>query len=85
MGSVKVPSGNLKLGFATGCAPRWLHRATFEGVLRSLVVKETTATGARARLRGQRRWRLRVDANASPQLLSPARPNRSRLDRKVRS
>jgi hypothetical protein len=46
----------------------WLHRATFEGVLRSLVVKETTATGARARLRGQRRWRLRVDANASPQL-----------------
>jgi hypothetical protein len=46
----------------------WLHRATFEGVLRSLVVKETTATGARAQLRGQRRWRLRVDANASPQL-----------------
>jgi hypothetical protein len=46
----------------------WLHRATFEGVLRSLVVKETTATGARARLRGQRRWRLNVDANASPQL-----------------
>lgn len=46
----------------------WLHRATFEGVLRSLVVKETTATGARARLRGQRRWRLSVDANASPQL-----------------
>jgi hypothetical protein len=46
----------------------WLHRATVEGVLRSLVVKETTATGARARLRGRRRWRLRVDANASPQL-----------------
>jgi hypothetical protein len=50
----------------------WLHRAAFEGMLRSLVVKETTATGARAQLRaqlrGQRRWRLRVDANASPQL-----------------
>jgi hypothetical protein len=37
-------------------------------VLRSLVVGETTATGARARLRGRRTWRLRVDANASPQL-----------------
>jgi hypothetical protein len=46
----------------------WLHRATLEGVLRSLVVKETTATWARAQLRGQRRWRLRVDANASPEL-----------------
>lgn len=46
----------------------WLHRATFERVLRSLVVGETTATGARARLRGRRTWRLRVDANASPQL-----------------
>jgi hypothetical protein len=56
----------------------WLHRATFEAVLRSLVVRETTATGARARLRGQRRWRLRVDANASPQL-------RAEIEQLVRS
>jgi hypothetical protein len=46
----------------------WLHRATFERVLRSLVVNETSATGARARLRGRRRWRLSIAANASPQL-----------------
>lgn len=46
----------------------WLHRASFERVLRSLVVKETSTTRARARLRGRRRLRLRVDANASPQL-----------------
>jgi hypothetical protein len=48
----------------------WLHRDTFERVLRSFVMKETTATGARARLRGSRSWRLRIDANALPQLRS---------------
>lgn len=46
----------------------WLHRATFEGALRSLVAKETAASGVRARLRGRRSWRLRVDATASPQV-----------------
>ncbi len=46
----------------------WLHRATFERALRSSVMGETSATDARARLRGRRSWRLKVDAHASPQL-----------------
>lgn len=45
----------------------WLHRASFERGLRSAVVRETSATDARARLRGRRRWKLSVDADASPE------------------
>ncbi|MGI8563597.1 MAG: hypothetical protein ACR2MZ_08605 [Candidatus Dormibacter sp.] len=46
----------------------WLHRAAFEGMLGSLLIKETTAVGVRARLRGRRSWRLRVDAAGSPRM-----------------
>ncbi|PZR85739.1 MAG: hypothetical protein DLM67_25245 [Candidatus Nephthysia bennettiae] len=56
----------------------WLHRATFERVLRASVVNQTSATGARARLRGRRNWQLRVDANASPEL-------RTEIEQLVRS
>ncbi|MDQ6772229.1 MAG: hypothetical protein M3024_04455 [Candidatus Dormibacteraeota bacterium] len=45
----------------------WLHRATFEQALGSSVVTETPATGARAWLRGRRRWRLKIDAYAPPE------------------
>jgi hypothetical protein len=46
----------------------WLHRAAFERVISSAVSNETTSSGVRARLRGRRRWRLRVDATASPRV-----------------
>jgi hypothetical protein len=46
----------------------WLHRAAFERVIRSAVSSETTSSGVRARLRGRRRWRLRVEATASPRV-----------------
>jgi hypothetical protein len=46
----------------------WLDRAAFERVMRSAVSSETTSSGVRARLRGRRRWRLRVEATASPRV-----------------
>ncbi len=67
----------------------WLHRSSFERVLRSVVVGETSATDARARLRGRRRWKLTVDADASPELRPEieqlARSSLARLGREAES
>lgn len=49
----------------------WASKDTVEGYVRAAVLRGSNATGARVRLRAdRRRWRVRVDADGSPDLRS---------------
>lgn len=49
----------------------WASRGTVEGYVRAAVLRGSNATDARVRLRAdRRRWRVRVDAEGSPDLRS---------------